>query len=93
MHKLEPPTYRRVSSYAYPSFSEKEFKTRHQRIREWMESKDLDCLIVSGGGAAFDRCWSNIRYVTNYMGTMEIATYCVFPLEGEELFAKETWQT
>ena len=26
-----------------------------------MESKDLDCLIVSGGGAAFDRCWSNIR--------------------------------
>ncbi len=87
MHKLEPPTYRKVSSYTYPSFSEKEFKTRHKRIREWMESKGLDCLIVSGGGAAFDRCWSNIRYITNYMGSMEIATYCVFPLEGEPVVA------
>ncbi len=52
-----------------------------------MESKGLDCLIISGGGAAFDRCWSNIRYVTNYMGSMEIATYCVFPLEGESVVA------
>ena len=84
---LGPPTYRRVSNYAYPSFSELEFETRHRRIREWMEKRGLDCLLVSGGGAAFDRCWSNIRYVTNYMGSMEIVTYCVFPLEGEPVVA------
>ena len=53
MSRLEPPSYRKVSSYAYPSFSEKEFETRHKRIRKWMEGKGLDCLIVSGGGAAF----------------------------------------
>jgi Xaa-Pro aminopeptidase len=32
MSLLKPPTHRKVSSYVYPSFSEKEFETRHKRI-------------------------------------------------------------
>ena len=76
MHKLEPPTYRRVSSYAYPSFSETEFKTRHKRIREWMEGKDKNkALLERMTQASFEQGLSARK------------------LEGEELFAEETWQT
>ena len=76
MHKLEPPTFRKVSSYTYPSFSEKEFTTRHQRIREWMEGKDKNkALLERMTQASFEQGLSARK------------------LEGEELFAKERWQT
>ncbi len=32
LHKFKPPAYRKVSSYVYPSFSEKEYETRHNLL-------------------------------------------------------------
>jgi Xaa-Pro aminopeptidase len=48
-------------------------------MAEWK----LDCLLISGMAAVWDRCWANIVYVMNWMGTMELPAYCVFPKESE----------
>ena len=34
-------------------------------------------------GSALCRLWFNLRYVTNVMGKAEMATYCLFPKEGD----------
>ena len=47
-----------------------------------MKEKNLDCLLVIGGSAAYGRLWFNVRYVTNMMGKAEMANYCLFPKEG-----------
>ncbi len=75
------------SRYNYPTFSPKEYERRYDLIRKFMRRKEIECLLIAGGTTAFDRCWSNIRYVTNYIGSMEHVTYCVFPLEGEPIVA------
>ncbi|MFC1972011.1 M24 family metallopeptidase [Chloroflexota bacterium] len=71
------------SKYLFFRFSEAEYAHRHTKIREFMAERDLDCLLITGYGAIWDRCWANIVYVMNWMGTMELPAYCVFPKEGE----------
>lgn len=72
-----------LSVYEYPRFSDQEYADRYRRVREWMVELELDCLLVAGGGSAWDRCWTNIGYLTNHLGSMELNSYCVFPLEGD----------
>ena len=48
-----------------------------------MKEKNLDCLLVVGGSAAYGRLWFNFRYVTNMMGKAEMANYCFVPKEGD----------
>ncbi len=75
------------SKYLYFRFSEAEYARRHRKIREFMAERDLDCLLISGQGTLWDRCWANIVYVMNWMGTMELPAYCVFSKEGEPVVA------
>ncbi|MFC1972457.1 M24 family metallopeptidase, partial [Chloroflexota bacterium] len=71
--------------YGYFRFSDDEYARRHRKIRQFMTEHDLGCLLITGQGAIWDRCWSNITYVMNWMGTMEFPAYCVFPIEGEPI--------
>lgn len=69
--------------YPYPRFSPAEYERRYQNIRTLMKKKDLDCLLIIGGSAAYGRVWFNVRYVTNMIGKAELCYYCLFPREGD----------
>jgi Xaa-Pro aminopeptidase len=69
--------------FPYPHFSGAEYERRYANIRKMMREKQLDCLLIVGGSAAYGRCWFNFRYLTNMMGKAEIANYCFFPKDGD----------
>jgi Xaa-Pro aminopeptidase len=69
--------------FPYPRFSRAEYERRYQNIRRMMSERNLDCLLIIGGSAAYGRLWFNFRYVTNMMGKAEMANYCFFPKEGD----------
>ncbi len=71
------------SNYRYPHFSDREYQRRWTLVKSWMKERELDCLIIGGGNVLSDRGWSNMVYLTNYMGTLSPCSYLVFPLEGE----------
>lgn len=75
------------SQYHWPTFSDAEFARRHAIVREFMAEQDLDCLLITGNNSIWERGWANIRWVTNYMGTMELDCTCVFPREGDPMLA------
>jgi Xaa-Pro dipeptidase len=68
--------------FPYPRFSNAEYERRYSNIRAMMKDKNLDCLLIIGGSAAYGRLWFNVRYVTNMMGKAEMANYCFFPKDG-----------
>jgi Xaa-Pro dipeptidase len=68
--------------FPYPRFSSAEYDRRYSNIRAMMKDKNLDCLLIIGGSAAYGRLWFNVRYVTNMMGKAEMANYCFFPKDG-----------
>ncbi|MBI3058401.1 MAG: aminopeptidase P family protein, partial [Deltaproteobacteria bacterium] len=69
--------------FPYPRFSRAEYERRYNNIRKMMREKELGCLLIIGGSAAYGRLWFNIRYVTNMMGKAEMANYCFFPKDGD----------
>jgi hypothetical protein len=69
--------------FPYPRFSRAEYERRYHNIRKMMRERNLDCLLIIGGSAAYGRLWFNFRYVTNMMGKAEMANYCFFPKEGD----------
>ena len=73
--------------YHWPTFSDAEFARRHAIVREFMDEQGLDCLLITGNNSIWERAWANIRWVTNYMGTMELDCTCVFPREGDPMLA------
>jgi Xaa-Pro aminopeptidase len=73
--------------YHWPTFSDAEFARRHQIVREFMDTHGLDCLLITGNNSIWERGWANIRWVSNYMGTMELDCTCVFPREGDPMLA------
>jgi Xaa-Pro aminopeptidase len=75
------------SRYKWPTFSDAEFARRHQIVRDFMDEYDLECLLITGNNSIWERGWANIRWVTNYMGTMELDCTCVFPREGDPMLA------
>jgi Xaa-Pro aminopeptidase len=68
--------------FPYPRFSSAEYDRRYSNIRAMMKDKNLACLLIIGGSAAYGRLWFNVRYVTNMMGKAEMANYCFFPKDG-----------
>ena len=49
-----------------------------------MEKKELDCLLIGGSTANWDRGWTNTRWVTNFVGCqLDNYSYVVFPAKGE----------
>jgi ectoine hydrolase len=71
--------------YKWPTFSDAEFARRHKLVREFMDQRGLDCLLVFGNNSIWERGWANIRWFTNYMGTMELDSVCVFPRNGDPM--------
>ncbi len=69
--------------FPYPRFSKAEYQRRYANIRKMMRERNLNCLLIVGGSAAYGRCWFNLRYVVNMMGKAEMANYCFFPKDGE----------
>lgn len=75
------------AAYRWPTFSDAEFTRRHDLTRRFMAEHDLDCLLVSGSNAIWERGWANIRWLSNYIGTMELDSFVIFPREGEPTLA------
>lgn len=73
--------------YHWPTFSDAEFARRHQILRDFMDEHGLEALLITGNNCIWERGWANIRWVSNYMGTMELDCTCVFPREGDPMLA------
>jgi Xaa-Pro aminopeptidase len=73
--------------YKWPTFSDAEFARRHAIVRDFMDEHGLECLLITGNSAIWERGWANIRWVTNFMGTMELDCTCVFPRHGDPMLA------
>jgi Xaa-Pro aminopeptidase len=73
--------------YHWSSFSEAEYGRRHALTRQFMDDNGLECLLVCGGNGIWDRGWANIRWLSNFVGTMELDAFCVFPREAEPMLA------
>ena len=68
--------------YPYPKFSKKEYQRRYKMVRKLMREKNLDCLLIIGGSAAYGRLWFNLRYLTNMIGKADMCYYCFIPKGG-----------
>lgn len=75
------------ADYPWPTFSDAEFRRRHDLTRAFLDEHDLDCLLVSGNNAIWERGWANVRWLSNYIGTMELDSFVVFPRDGEPTLA------
>lgn len=73
--------------YHWPTFSDAEFARRHEIVRRFMDTHGLDCLLITGNNSIWERGWANIRWVSNFMGTMELDCTCVFPRDGDPTLA------
>ena len=73
--------------YKWPTFTDAEFARRHAIVRKFMDDRELDCLLITGNNSIWERGWANIRWVTNFMGTMELDCTCVFPRQGDPMLA------
>lgn len=73
--------------YHWPTFSEAEFARRHAIVRTFMDQHQLDCLVFFGNSGIWERGWANIRWLSNYIGTMEMDCLCVFPRQGDPMLA------
>ena len=69
--------------YPWPTFSPAEFERRYELVRGFMDERDLDCLLVSGNCSLWERSWANVRWLSNYIGTMELDSFVIFPRDGE----------
>ena len=68
----------------FPKFSDAEYANRWQRIRDAMDDRSLDCLVIYGGHASHfgnDPGQASLRYVTNFIDQFQ--AYCIFPRDGE----------
>ncbi|MCZ6485348.1 MAG: Xaa-Pro peptidase family protein [Acidobacteria bacterium] len=76
-----------VQRVHFPKFSDQEYESRWQRIRDAMEARQFDCLLVYGAYCSFgsDPGEANLRYVTNFVDQFQ--AYCIFPKKGEATLA------
>lgn len=75
------------SLYPWPTFSTAEFERRHNVVRQFLADNELDCLLITGSGALWDRGWANVRWTSNYIGTMELDACVIFPAVGDPTLA------
>lgn len=62
--------------------SMKERDRRYTLVRNEMEKRGLDCLVVWGDCAKWDSKFANINYLSQIGGNGEVGT-CIFPKEGD----------
>jgi Xaa-Pro aminopeptidase len=66
------------------TFSTQEFERRHRKIRELMQLRGIDCLVVTGHNGGFGSAGADIRYVSGLPGAiLTDGPYMIFPLFGE----------
>ncbi|MFQ5879949.1 MAG: M24 family metallopeptidase [Dehalococcoidia bacterium] len=72
-----------VSNDWWPRFSTVEYEKRYQRIREAMQARGLDCLLIYGTPTYFgtDPGCQNLVYVSSYGPAYH--GYALFPRQGE----------
>lgn len=75
------------SEYPWQTFSDAEFARRHDLTRGFMDEHGLDCLLVSGSNAIWERGWANVRWLSNFIGTMELDSFVIFPRHGDPTLA------
>lgn len=73
--------------YPWPTFTPQEFERRYALVRGFMAERELDCLLVSGNCSLWERSWANVRWLSNYIGTMELDSFVIFPYDGEPTLA------
>ena len=71
-----------VLPWAIPNMPKEEGERRHKAIREAMEFRGIDCLVIAGHVGNYGGRRSNFRYVTNYAMWFD-DEYIVFPLEKD----------
>jgi Xaa-Pro dipeptidase len=67
-------------------FSSQEFARRHGKIRELMQQRGLDCLIIAGHTGYHHSFAADLRYVTGLSGLALDGTCALFPLQGEPVY-------
>lgn len=67
-----------------PNFPKEEGERRHRAIKEQMEFRGIDCLIIAGHEGNYGARTASFRYVSNYAMWFD-DEYIVFPLEGDPL--------
>ncbi len=64
-------------------FSAQEYERRHRKIREVMQLRGIDCLIITGHGGGYRSAIADVRYVSGLVNLTTDGPYIVFPLFGE----------
>ena len=64
-------------------FSKEEYSKRHANIRALMQSRGLDCLVITGHNGVFGAGGSDIRYVAGSVMIMEGGPFIIFPFFGD----------
>src|SRR5512137_977365 len=65
-------------------FSTQEYERRHRKIRELMQLRGIDCLVITGHNGGFGSAGADIRYVSGLPGAiLTDGPYILFPLFGE----------
>jgi Xaa-Pro aminopeptidase len=67
-------------------FTTQEFVRRHRKIREIMQFRGIDCLIITGNTGGNQSLAADIRYVAGLPGSAAEGTYILFPLMGKPVF-------
>jgi Xaa-Pro aminopeptidase len=67
-------------------FSNGEFRRRHGSVRKIMQSRNIDCLIVTGSTGLHNSLAADVRYMTGLAGSAAEGTYILFPMAGEPVF-------
>jgi len=65
------------------TFSPQEYERRHRKIREVMQLRGIDCLIMTGHGGGYGSAVADVRYVSGLTNLTTDGPYIVFPLHGE----------
>ncbi len=67
-------------------FSLAEFARRHQQIRDIMQRRGIDCLIITGNTGGNQSFAADMRYITGLSGSAGEGTFILFPLKGESVY-------
>lgn len=67
----------------YPHFSEKEYASRFEKIRNAMAKRGLDCLLIAGSSSYIGDRGAALHYVTNFTEIWGTCNYVVFPMKGD----------
>ncbi len=81
--KLRSPFPKVPHKQPLRKFSKAEYSNRLKRVKEKMKKEDLDVLLISGNSTFYGCGWANVRYLTNFTGTLDDVAYVIVPMAGD----------